>query len=112
MEIGYKVLSFDRNSAMQRGVGERQYPVKEWVTPAEGCGPLAVFGSYETAFKFSFLYLPAKHLGLQAKKPRPVVKCLFIPEPYEEKLFVPGARWSLSTCPMGTVLARAVCCLE
>jgi hypothetical protein len=106
-EIGYKVLTIYRKSAIVsrvsrkgQGKGTVYYPPHKKVVPNSGCGPLCIFTKLSQAMVFKKIQAPS---GI-------VVKCN-----YEKSL--KNHIWifeylSISFLPRGTILADSVTCLE
>ena len=107
--IGYKVTR-DGKSVFIRIEGALDYPSREWVFPKDGCGPLAVFDTYEHARTWLALLVPDKRQGVFR-----IRECSYFPSRKSEMWIGSGEkklRMANEIFPPGTVLAHAVFCLE
>lgn len=113
---GYKVLRKQRKTGnlwsgiQTKGRGGRRYKEDEWTLPAEGCGPLGVFGTYREANWFR------KTLRIGPGGVSSIWKCDY--KPSKQKAFwyirsgriqgtTNAAKWA-AVIPCGTVFADRV----
>lgn len=102
MKQGWKVLRIQSRRSIIMGAYNdgKKYPVREWVRPNLNCGPLALFRDRDTAL-------------LWAERMRSFVVACHYKRSFRRSVWcVSMERKVLRRLPRGTVLARAICCLE
>ena len=111
MEIGWKVLTEARHSAIRKHwcFGSRTYPKLKKVEPKEDCGPLCVFDCLIHAQRFVTNW---DSIGLT------IVKCKYKKSKLKhiwdkwDNYHIPNCHIPIIALPEGTVLADSVTCLE
>ena len=108
---GWKVIYTEHGWVRKSVVAEYfeggiQYPKMQEVTPQWGCGPLAVFTSYEDA-----VYFCRKFSDVEVE----IVPCAYVPSTKKQmwyKLLRIRITKELTEAPPGTALAEKVFCFE
>jgi hypothetical protein len=112
MSNGYKVVKLIDSkyySASTHGIGVVEYAIGVSAEPAEGCGPLTAFTSYDTAVDWI-----EDKVNINDREHFALFKCTYT-ETSENQVFVnssDGITANLTTdkskCPTGTVLASEI----